>query len=95
MAMREYNTYDKYGLLQGLLDALGKHTNAIPLQVRVELAESVIDALPEDPEDILIEEVHIKAPTQHERFKQQAAQREATKPTALPKLSPLGALIAH
>ena len=93
--MREYNTYDKYGLLQGLLDALEKHANAIPLQVRVDIAKSVIDALPEDPEDIHIEEVHIKAPTQHERFKRQTALREPTTPTVLPKLSPLGEFIAH
>ena len=93
MAMREYNTYDKYGLLQGLLDALGKHTNAIPLQVRVEIAKGFIEALPEDPADVYIE----VAPrvTQHEIFKQQAAQREATTPTVLPKLSQLGKMIAE
>ena len=85
----------EYGLLQGLLDALGKHANAIPLQARVELAKSVIDALPEDPADVHIEEVHIKAPTRHERFKQLAAQREPSTPTVLPKLSLLGALIAE
>lgn len=93
MAMREYNTYDMYGLLQGLLDVLGKHANAIPLQARAELAKSLIEALPEDPADVHFE----VAPrvTQHERFKQQAALREPTAPTVLPPLSPLGELIAH
>jgi hypothetical protein len=93
MAMRDYNTYDKYGLLQGLLDALSKHASAIPLQARVELAKSVIDALPEDPADVHIE----VAPrvTQRERFKQLAAQRVPSTPTVLPKLSPLGEFIAH
>jgi hypothetical protein len=79
--MREYNTYDMYGLLQGLLGALSKHASAIPLQARVELAKSVIDALPEDPADAHTEEVHIKAPTRYERFKQLAAQREPSPPT--------------
>ena len=93
MAMRTYNTYDLYGLLQGLLDALGKHANAIPLQARVELAKSFIEALPEDPTGAHFE----VAPrvTQHEQYKQQAAQREQTTPTVTPVLSPLGALIAH
>ena len=93
MAMREYNTYDMYGLLQGLLDALNKHASAIPLQARVELAKSVIDALPEDPADVHAEV--IPRVTQHERFKQQAALREPTIPTVLPPLSPLGEFIAH
>ena len=89
MAMREYNTYDMYGLLQGLLDALGKHANAIPLQARVELAKSVIDALPGHPEDIVIE----PAPTATPR--QQRARRAPSTPTVLPPLSPLGEFIAH
>lgn len=95
MAMREYNTYDMYGLLQGLLEALGKHANAIPLQVRAGLAKSFVEALPEDPADVHFEEVRIKAPTQREQFKQLAAQRKPTTPTAPPKLSPLGEFIAH
>lgn len=91
--MREYNTYDLYGLLQGFLDALGRHTNAIPLQTRVELAKSIIDALPDDPADVHIE----VAPrvTRFERSKQQATRREPPTPTVPPKLSPLGELIAH
>jgi hypothetical protein len=93
MAMREYNTYDLYGLLQGLLDALSRHTNAIPLQTRVELAMSIIEALPDDPADVHIE----VAPrvTRYERSKQLTAQREQTTPTIPPKLSPLGELIAY
>ena len=93
MAVREYNTYDVYGLLQGLLDALAKHANAIPLQARVELATAFIRALPEHPKD-LHAEVATRI-TQHERFKQQATMRELTTPTAPPKLSPLGEIIAH
>lgn len=91
--MREYNTYDLHGLLQGLLDALGRHANAIPLQARAELAKSFIDALPNDPEDIQIE----VAPrmTRYERSKQHTAQREQATPTVPPNLSPLGAFIAH
>ena len=82
-----------HGLLQGLIDALGRHANAIPLQARAELAKSFIEALPEDPADVHFE----VAPrvTQHEKFKLQAAQREPSTPTVLPKLSPLGSLIAH
>lgn len=91
--MRTYNKYDLYGLLQGLLDALGKHANAIPLQARAELAKSFIEALPEDPADVHVEV--IPRVTQHERFKQQAALREPTTPTVLPPLSPLGEFIAH
>lgn len=93
MAMREYNTYDLYGLLQGLLDALGRHASAIPLQARVQLATDFIGALPEHAEDIRIEVT--QRLTQRERYKQQTAQRELSTPTVLPTLSPLGALIAH
>jgi hypothetical protein len=91
MAMREYDTYDMYGLLQGLLEALGKHVSAIPLQVCVELAKSIVEALPTNPEDVHVE----VAPriTQRERYKQHANQNE---PTATPPtLSPFGAFIAH
>lgn len=91
--MRTYNTYDPYGLLQGLLDALGKHANTIPLQARVELAKSFIEALPESPGDVRYE-ISPRV-TQHERYKQQAAQREQTTPTVLPNLSPLGAMFAE
>lgn len=93
MTMRTYNTYDLYGLLQGLLDALGKHANAIPLQQRVELAKGFIEALPEDPTGVHFE--LFPRMTQHERYKQQAAQREQTTPTVLPNLSPLGAMFAE
>lgn len=88
--MREYNTYDIQGLLQGLIEALDKHVSAIPLQVRVELAKSIVEALPTNPEDVHVE----VAPrvTQRERYKQHANQNE---PTVLPTLSPLGAFIAH
>lgn len=91
--MRTYNTYDLYGLLQGLLDTLGKHANAIPLQARVELAKVFIGALPEDPGDVYFEVT--PRVTQHERYKQQAALQEQTTPTTTPTLSPFGALIAH
>ncbi|MDR6913529.1 hypothetical protein J2X66_000376 [Pseudomonas sp. 3296] len=89
--MREYNTYDKYGLLQGLLDALGKHTSAIPLQMRLDIAKGVIDALPEHSEDIHIPD--IPRVTQRERYRQQAP--VTISPTIVPTLSPLGAFIAH
>jgi hypothetical protein len=93
MAVRTYNTYDMYGLLQGILDALGKHANAIPLQVRADLATDFIEALPGHPEDTHVE----LAPriTQQEKYKQQAVLRESTTPTVAPPLSPLGAFIAH
>lgn len=85
--MREYNTYDMYGLLQGLLGALGKHANAIPLQVRADLATAFIRALPGHAEDIQVEA------TQREPIQQRRAHREP-KPVA-PKLSPLGEMFAH
>ena len=91
--MRTYNTYDTYGLLQELLDALGKHANAIPLQVRVDLATGFIEALPGHPEDTPVELV--PRITQQEKYKQQAVLRESTTPTVAPPLSPLGAFIAH
>jgi hypothetical protein len=88
--VREYNTYDKYGLLQGLLDALGKHAKAIPLQARVDIATDLIASLPEYAEDIVVD----VAPrmTQRERYKQQRA--TSSSPTA-PTLSKLGEMIAH
>ena len=85
--MRTYNTYDKYGLLQGLLDALGKHANAIPLQVRVDLATAFIRALPEHADDIQIEA------TQREPVQQRRVHREP--PPVAPQLSPLGEMFAH
>lgn len=85
--MRTYNTYDMYRLLQGLLDALGKHANAIPLQVRVDLATAFIRALPEYAEDIHVE------PKQRELPQQRRVHREPS-PVA-PKLSPLGERFAY
>jgi hypothetical protein len=87
MAMREYNTYDLHGLLQGLIDALGKHTNATPLQVRVDLATAFIRTLPEYADDIQIEAI------QREPVQQRRVHREPS-PIA-PKLSPLGEMFAH
>ncbi|MNY52803.1 hypothetical protein D3C86_1885080 [compost metagenome] len=87
MAVRNYNTYDMYGLLQGLLDALDKHANAIPLQVRVDLATAFIRALPEYADDIQSE------PAQRKPIQQRRVYREPN-PVA-PELSPLGAFIAH
>ena len=94
MAMREYNTYDMYGLLQGLLDALGRHANAIPLQVRVELATAFIEAFPEHPDNTLERTLETTPrTTQLEKYKQQAVPKEPM-PVA-PKLSQLGAMFAH
>lgn len=91
--MRTYNTYDLYGLLQGLLDALGKHVSAIPLQARVELATAFVEALPEHPDEVRIEVAPRLSP--RERYKQQTGQREPQTPSTPPKLSPLGAIIAN
>lgn len=87
MAMREYNTYDLYGLLQGVLDALSRHANAIPLQARADLATAFIRTLPEHAEDIQVEV------TEREKPQLRRPKREPT-PKA-PTLSPLGEMLAH
>lgn len=82
--MRSYNAYDMCGLLQGLLDALGKHASAIPLQERVRLATELVNALPDTPEDIQVIE-QARPLTRAELYRQQRDNR----PSATTSLPPL------
>lgn len=92
--MRDYNTYDMCGLLQGLLDALSKHASAIPLQERVRLATELVNALPDAPSDIPVIE-QARPLTRAELYRQQRDNRPSAKTPVPPLQSAYSRLIGE